>query len=133
MRSFTALFIPQDTIVVGIMVSCWSTVCLSVHLSVVCPSVYFLFADNNLSKCQWIFTKLGCAVIFWKSGFGSLMGKFHQFLTELSAFNTIMAGYYHFTFLFHLELLFFKASIHNSPLHFFSDSFKNVQVFLLDF
>ena len=95
--------------------------CVSVRPSVCCMSISLFFVCNNLSKCQWIFTKLGCAVIFRKSGFGSLMGKF---LTELSAFNTIMAGYYHFTFLFHLEFLFFKASIHNSPLHFFSDSFK---------
>ena len=29
-----------------------------------------------------------------------LMGKFLQFLTELSAHDTIMAGYYRFTFLF---------------------------------
>ena len=40
------------------MVSCWLSVCLSDHPSVICPSV-FLFADNNLSKCQWIFNKLG--------------------------------------------------------------------------
>ena len=31
---------------------------------------------------------------------GLLMGKFRQFLTELSACDTIMAGDYHFTFLF---------------------------------
>ena len=32
--------------------------------------------------------------ILWRSGLGLLMGKFHQFLTELSARNMIMAGYY---------------------------------------
>ena len=29
------------------------------------------------------------------------MGKFHQHLTELSARDTLMAGYYSLTFLFH--------------------------------
>ena len=33
------------------------------------------FPDDNLV----------CALILWRSGFGLLMGKFHQFLTELSA------------------------------------------------
>ena len=106
----------------------------SVRLSVR-PSVGFLFQDDNLSKHQWIFTKLGmcidiveiwfgianeqissifdsylpetcpyfcfrtitwvnnkgfspnlvCAFILWRSGLGLLMGKFRQFLTELSA------------------------------------------------
>ena len=41
-----------------------------------------------------------CALILWRSGFGLLMGKFHQCLTELSACDTIMAGYYSLTFLF---------------------------------
>ena len=29
-----------------------------------------------------------------------LIGKLHQFLTELSALDMIMAGFYHFTFYF---------------------------------
>ena len=41
-----------------------------------------------------------CALILWRSGLGLLMGKFHRFLTDLSACHTIMAEYYHFTFLF---------------------------------
>ena len=32
------------------MVSCWTSVCLSVRLSVVHPSVCFSFPDDNLSK-----------------------------------------------------------------------------------
>ena len=49
----------------GIMVSVWSFVCLSVHPSdirmsvhpsVVCPSVFFLFPDDKFNKYQWIFT-----------------------------------------------------------------------------
>ena len=35
-----------------------------------------------------------CELILWRSGFGLLMGKFHEFLTELSACNTTVAGYY---------------------------------------
>ena len=34
------------------------------------------------------------ALILWKSGFGLLFGKFHEFLTEISARDTIMEGYY---------------------------------------
>ena len=60
------------------MFLCW----LSVHPSVIHPSV-FLFPEDNLSECQWIFTKLSkCALILWRSGLGLLMGKFHQFLTK---------------------------------------------------
>ena len=31
---------------------------------------------------------LVCALILWRSAYGLLMGKFHLFLTELSALNT---------------------------------------------
>ena len=42
-----------------------------------------------------------CALILWRSGLRLLMGKFHQFLIELSsARNMIMAGYYGFMFVF---------------------------------
>ena len=41
----------------GIMVSRRTSVCLSVCLSIVHPSVRFSFLDDNLSKYQWIFTK----------------------------------------------------------------------------
>ena len=34
----------------------------SVHSSVVGPSVRFSFPDDNLSKHQWIFTKLGMCI-----------------------------------------------------------------------
>ena len=72
------------------MVSRWSSVCPSVRPSVYCtylhPFVRFWFPHDNLSKHQWIFTKLGmCIDKLWRSGLGLLMGKFRQFLTELSA------------------------------------------------
>ena len=64
--------------------------CLSIHTSVVRSSVYILFPDDNLSKHQWIFSKLGrCinVVEIWV-GVGLLMGYFCQLLTELSARGT---------------------------------------------
>ena len=59
----------------------------SVHQLYIRPSVHFSFPDDNLSKHQWIFTKLAfvCALILWRSGLGLLMCKFHQIFTELSA------------------------------------------------
>ena len=44
------------------MVSRWTSVCMSVCPSVVRPSVRFSFPDDNLSKHQWIFTKLGMCI-----------------------------------------------------------------------
>ena len=62
----------------------------------------FSFLDDNLSKCQGILTEVGtCTCIDIKEiWLGLLMGKFRQLLTELSARDIIMAGYYCFTFLF---------------------------------
>ena len=60
----------------------------------------FSFLDINLSKCQLILTKLGICIDIKRSGLGLPVGKFGQFLTELSALNMIMAGYFCFTFLF---------------------------------
>ena len=43
----------------------------------------FLFPDNNFSKYQWIFTKLGLCIDIVEIWLGLLMGKIRQFLTEL--------------------------------------------------
>ena len=50
----------------------------------------FSFPDDNLSTYQWTVTKLGTvfALIFWRSGLRLLVGKYRQFLTELSARHT---------------------------------------------
>ena len=72
---------------------------VSVRLSVVCPSICFSFPDDNLSNHQWIFTKLGMCIDIMEIWFGILMGKFLQIFTELSARDTIMAGYYSLMFL----------------------------------
>ena len=47
-----------------------------------------LLQNNNWSRSPWIFTKLSVCIDLWKSGLGLLMGKFCQFLTELSAHDT---------------------------------------------
>ena len=68
------------------------------HVSV-CSTSIFYFQDNNLSKSQSIFTKFFmCALILWSSALGLLVGKFRQFLTELSAHDTKIAGHYPFMF-----------------------------------
>ena len=52
------------------MVSHW----LSVYLSV-CPSYVFLLLDDDLSKCQWIFIKLGMCIDIVKIWFGITNGQ----------------------------------------------------------
>ena len=53
------------------------------------PATCPCFSMQMISKCQWIFTKLGmCIDIVEIYGLGLLIGKFCQFLTELSACNT---------------------------------------------
>ena len=55
------------------------------------------------------------ALILRRSGLGLLMDKFRQCLTELSARDTIMAGYCSFTFLlsFQMPLKFLKMGSHS--------------------
>ena len=62
------------------MVSRWSSVCPSV-----CPSVRVSFPDDNLSKHQWIFIKLGMCIDIVEIWFGIANG---QILTNLSARDT---------------------------------------------
>ena len=58
------------------MVSRWTSVCLSV-----CPSVRrmsvrpFFVPDGNLSKRQWIFTKLGVCIDIVEIWFGMANGQ----------------------------------------------------------
>ena len=71
-----------------VMFSCWSSVSLSVHPSVIRTSV-FLFLDDNFSiKTNGFSPNLVCALILCRSDLGLLMGKVYQFLTELSACDT---------------------------------------------
>ena len=69
------LFIPCHTIVVahyGITLVIPLSVCLSVHPVVVCLSArpYFHFQIINMSKCQWIFTKLDMCIDIVEIWFG---------------------------------------------------------------
>ena len=61
------------------MVSCWSSVspsvCPSVCQSYVPLSVHFSFPDDNLSKYQWIFTKLGVCIDIVEIWFGIANGQ----------------------------------------------------------
>ena len=60
-----------------------------IHLSV------FSFPDDNLSKYEWIFTKLGMCIDIVEIWFGIANG---QIL--ISVRHTTVAGYYHFMVLF---------------------------------
>ena len=59
------------------MVSHWTSVCLSsIRLSVSCTSIHLYFiSDDNLSKCQWIFTKLGMCINIVEIWFGIANGQ----------------------------------------------------------
>ena len=61
------------------MVSRWPSVCQSVRR----PSIRFLFPDDNLSKHQWIFTKLGVCIDNVEIWFGIAKGQFRQIFMEL--------------------------------------------------
>ena len=51
------------------MVRRWPSVCPSIRSSVVS------FPDDNLSKCQWIFTKLGVSIDIVEFWFGTANGQ----------------------------------------------------------
>ena len=65
---FYPFFIPRHTIVAGYT---W----FHVGCPRVCPSVRFLFPDDNLSKHQWIFTKLGMSIDIVEIKFGIANGQ----------------------------------------------------------
>ena len=64
---FILFFIPRHTIVAG-----YYGFTLDVS---VCPSVRFSFPDDNLSKHQWIFAKLGTCTDIVKIRFGIANGQ----------------------------------------------------------
>ena len=72
------LFIPDHTIVAGYY-GFTLDVCVSVHPSIsrtsVRPSIRFSFPDDNLSKLQWVFTKLGMCIDIVDIWFGIANGQ----------------------------------------------------------
>ena len=76
---------------------------MSVCPSVVRPSIYFSFPDDNLSKHQWIFTKLGICIDIIEIWFGIANGQISSNFYRVICRNTIMARYYSLTFLFNFR------------------------------
>ena len=73
-RVLLLLFIPRHTIVAG----CYGFTLVvreSVHPSIVCPSVRFLFPDDNLSKHQGIFSEIGMCIDIVEIWFGIANGQ----------------------------------------------------------
>ena len=61
---------------------------LSIFDRVICQQhPYFSFRTITLVNINGFSPNLVCALMLWKSGLGLLIGKFRQFLTELSAHN----------------------------------------------
>ena len=60
--------------------NCWNVRPLYVH-----PN--FRFRMITSVNVNGLSPNTVCALLLWRSGLGLLMGKFHQFLTELSAHN----------------------------------------------
>ena len=54
----------------------------------------FYFQDNNLSKSWWIFFKCDVRIDIMEVCFGIAHRQICRFLTELSAHDRIMVGYY---------------------------------------
>ena len=68
------IFIPHHTIVAGYY-GFTLDVRVSVRPSAVRPSIRFSFQDDNLSKCQWIFTKLCMCIDIVDIWFGIANGQ----------------------------------------------------------
>ena len=82
----TVVFIPRHTIVAGyygFTLDVRVSVLPSVSQSYVRPSI-ISFPDDNLSKHQWIFTKLGMCIDIVEVWFGVVNGQISFILTELS-------------------------------------------------
>ena len=61
---------------------------LAVHVSVRLSSVRIFTSDNNVSKCQWIFTKLGVCIDIVDIWFGIVNVQILSIFDELSARDT---------------------------------------------
>ena len=68
----------------------------------ICPSV-FLFTDDNLSKCKWIFTKLGMSSDIVKIWFETANGQISSVFDRLVCLSHVSCGvlsFYIFILLF---------------------------------
>ena len=65
--------------------------CPSIHLLYICW--YFCFQMIAWVNVNGFSPNLVCSLILWRSGFGLLMGKFHQFLTVICSWHV---HYFHF-------------------------------------
>ena len=78
-----------------------------------CPSVvhpFVLFPDDNLSKHQWIFTKLGMCIDIVDIWFGIANGQISSIFYRVICPRQ-MVGYYSLTFLFSVTLFCLAAVI----------------------
>ena len=66
----SVFFIPHHTVLVGNY-----GFILVVHVFVCCQSIHIFFLDDNLSKYQWIVTKLGTCIEIVKIWFGIANGQ----------------------------------------------------------
>ena len=85
---FQYVFIPRHTIVTGYY-GFMLDVCVSVTLS-----VHFSFPDDNLSKHQWIFTKLSKCIDIVEIRFGIANGQILSIFYGVICRDTTMVGYY---------------------------------------
>ena len=94
--AYVNLFLYPTTLQwLGIMVSCRTSLCLSV-----CPFVFCFRTITWVNIMDFHQTWYTRALILWRSGLGLSVIKFHQCFTELSAHDMIMAWYSSLTFLF---------------------------------
>ena len=75
------------------MVLRWMSVCLSVSPFVSRPSVCPIFLDDNLSKRQWIFTKLGMCIDIVENWIGIANG---QISSKFDGVICPRCPYFHF-------------------------------------
>ena len=79
---------------------------LSIFDRVICPQIHpYITFRTITSKSQWIFTKFDMCFYIVEICFGIAHWQIFQLLTELSAHDMIMVGYYHFTFYLLTELV----------------------------
>ena len=75
----------------------WLVVQVSIHPAILHPSVSIFVSDDNLSKYQWIFTRLGMCIDIVELCFRFANG---QISSIFDSYLTTSRGYYRFTLFF---------------------------------